>query len=326
MDKKNLIILLLAIATAVFLAGMGVCFGIIVSSPADVSQVPDDDAYMERLNGYVSDIRKITNFEPDVAVVLGSGLGGFVEAMDVEATVPYSSLKGFPQSTAVGHAGNFVFGTLNGVKLVAMQGRVHYYEGYDMDDVVLPLRIMHLLGADTVILSCSAGSLNTDIPKGSFVVVKDHISSFVPSPLRGNEIKELGQRFVPMNDVYDSELRKIVLDIGKESGIPIVEGIHLQVPGPQYETPTECNFYRAIGADTVSMSSVVEAIAARQMEMRVCLICCVTDMANVNDSNTQPTNGDDVVATARQMGEVFTSLVTRLIERMPVNGNGSATS
>ena len=163
MDKKNLIILLLAIAAAVFLACAGVCLGIIISSPADTSQMPNDDAYMERLNGYVSDIRKITDFRPDVAIVLGSGLGGFADSIDVEMVIPYSSLKGFPQSTAEGHAGNFVFGTLNGVNLVVMQGRVHYYEGYDIDEVVLPLRVMHLLGADTVILTCAAGSLNPDI-------------------------------------------------------------------------------------------------------------------------------------------------------------------
>ena len=160
-----------------------------------------------------------------------------------------------------------------------MQGRVHYYEGYSMQEVVLPLRVLHLLGADTAILTNAVGSLNPEFKVGEFVCVEDQISSFVPSPLVGENYDELGSRFVDMTDAFDRDMRDAVLRIGEENGIPVHSGVYLQVTGPQFETPAEIEMYRVLGADTAGMSTAVEVIAARHMGMRVCVINCVSNMA-----------------------------------------------
>ena len=166
----------------------------------------DSKEYYNRLLKYVDEVRKVTDFEPEIAIVLGSGLGNFADNIDIEAVVNYSDLDGFPVSTAPGHAGQFIFGTLAGKKVVCMKGRVHYYEGYEMSEVVLPMRLMHLLGAETAIITNAVGCMNRDYNVGSFMVAKDCITSFIPSPLRGPNIDEFGTRFPDQCHVYDPEL------------------------------------------------------------------------------------------------------------------------
>lgn len=276
----------------------------------------DSDTYYARLQNSVETIQSITDFKPSIAIVLGSGLGHFAEneELDIKAEIPYSDIHEFPESTVKGHKGRLIFGTLAGKDLVIMQGRIHYYEGYDVHDVVFPLRVLHMLGAETIILTNAVGALNEDYRPGDFVAVKDHISDFVPSPLVGENLSQFGNRFVGMVDAYDPELRKLVLQIGAEEAITVHEGIFLQVTGPQYETPAEIRMFQKLGADTVGMSSVVEAIAARHMGMRVCDINSVTNMAaGLGESDF---SHEEVLETADKQEDNFTLLLTRLIKEM----------
>lgn len=274
----------------------------------------DAETYYAQLEDCVTQIREVTDFKPDIAIVLGSGLGGFVDSMDIVATIPYEEIDGFPQSTVEGHSGNLVFGTLGGENLVVMQGRVHLYEGYDVHDVVLPLRVLHMLGADTVILTNAVGSLNPEYRTGTFVVAEDQISDFVPSPLVGENISELGERFPSMNGAFDEELRDLVLAKGEELDITVHSGVFLQVTGPQYETPAEIKMFRSLGADTIGMSTAVEVIAARHMEMRVCSIGCVTNMASGMEE--EELNHESVMEESDALTDHLIALLTSVIENM----------
>ena len=200
-------------------------------------------------------------------------------SMEFDITIPYEEIDGWPVSTAPDHVGELVFAKYKGLNLAIMRGRVHYYEGYSMDEVVLPLRVLHLMGAKTCILTNAVGAINADYHVGDFVCIRDQISSFVPSPLIGENIDELGERFVSMTDVYDKEMQETVLKTGEEKNIPVHSGVYLQVTGPQFETPVEIEMYRSLGADTVAMSLAVETIAAAHMGMKVCGISCVSNMA-----------------------------------------------
>ncbi|MBP0986018.1 MAG: purine-nucleoside phosphorylase, partial [Oscillospiraceae bacterium] len=237
----------------------------------------DAERYYQTLLDCVRQIKERTDFIPDTAVVLGSGLGHFVDAMDVAAEIPYSEIDGFPVSTVAGHQGKLVFGEIGGKKVAAMQGRVHYYEGYDVHDVVIPIRVLKLLGAKTAVFTNAVGAINTDYRPGDFVALRDHISSFTPSPLVGENIAQLGERFTPVTDLYDKGLRELAISIGQEKDIRVHSGVFLQVTGPQYETPAEIRMFRLLGADTVGMSTAIEATAAKHMGMRVCAINCVTN-------------------------------------------------
>ena len=270
--------------------------------------------YMDVLNSCVDQIRGKTEFKPDIAVVLGSGLGDFVEEIDVVSEIPFNEIQGFPGATAPDHAGKLIFGTLKDKNVVVMQGRIHYYEGYSMQEVVLPIRVLRLLGADTVILTNSAGAINRDYAPGDFMAISDHISSFVPSPLIGENLEELGDRFVDMTQVYDKDLLDLIQTVAKENDITVHQGVYIQLTGPQFETPTEIKMYRNMGADAVGMSTAVEAIAARHMGMRVCGISCITNMAagmqaEVNDEEVKENAG-------KAMGR-FVTLLDELVERMP---------
>lgn len=245
----------------------------------DENGQPDSDAYYKRLESCKEQIEKITDFKPEVVIVLGSGLGNYVDETEVVQTIPYSDIKGWPNSTAPNHAGNLVFAKYKGINLAIMQGRVHYYEGYSMDEVVLPLRVLHMLGANTCILTNAVGAINPEYHVGDFVCIRDQISSFVPSPLIGENVEEFGDRFIGMTDAYDKEMQETVLKVGEENNIPVHSGVYLQVTGPQYETPAEIEMYRSLGADTVAMSLAAETIAARHMGMKVCGINCVSNMA-----------------------------------------------
>lgn len=196
----------------------------------------------------VDEIRYKTDFIPEIALVLGSGLGGFVNKIEKKAVVDYSEINGFPISTVSGHDGKFIFGYVESVPIVAMSGRVHYYEGYDMSDVVLPIRVMYMLGAKKLILTNAAGGINTNYHPGEFMLLKGHISSLVPSPLRGENVDELGTRFPDMSEIYDSTIREKIKCIANDIGISINEGIYIQTAGPNYETPEEIRMYSAWGS------------------------------------------------------------------------------
>jgi len=275
----------------------------------------DADWYYDVLEVCAEQIRNRTDFQPEIAVVLGSGLGDFADCIEIETEIPFSEILGFPVSTVSGHEGKLIFGTYGGRNLVVMKGRVHYYEGYSMYDVVLPVRVLSLLGADTVILTHAVGSMNPDFRPGEFVVTEDQISSFVPSPLIGENIEKIGERFTDMTSVYDPELRELVKAIGEEKGIPVHEGVFLQVTGPQYETPAEIRLYQLLGADTIGMSTAAEAIAAKHMGMRICGISCITNMAAGMEEEVL--SHDLVKEAAGQSADDFTVLVQTLIERIP---------
>ncbi len=257
-------------------------------------------------------IRKKTDFIPEAAVVLGSGLGGFAKNLDIVSEISYSEIEGFPVSTVSGHEGKFLFGTLSGKKVVLMQGRVHYYEGYQMDRVVLPIRVMKLLGAKKLILTNAAGGINSDFHAGDFMLIKDHISSFVPSPLRGKNIEELGVRFPDMSHVYDEELRFLAQKAAKELNIDLKSGVYVQTAGPAYETPQEIRMYKLLGADAVGMSTACEATAAVHCGMRVCAISCISNLAAGISKN--PLSHAEVKETADKAAPKFDVLIKKLIE------------
>ena len=265
----------------------------------------------ERLLKCREEIRKRTDFRPQVGIVLGSGLGGYADNMEISCEIPYREIPGFPVSTVQGHDGKFLFGYVKNTPVILMKGRVHYYEGYPMEDVVLPVRLMGLLGADTVILTNAAGGINRTFQAGDLMLITDHISIAVPNPLRGENIDELGTRFPDMSHVYDPELQEAAKKTAARQGISLREGIYVQCSGPSYETPAEIRMLGALGADAVGMSTVCDAIAARHMGMKVCGISCITNMAaGILD---QPLDHREVQKSADQAKEKFENLITGLV-------------
>lgn len=259
----------------------------------------------------LAEIRERTDFVPKIAVTLGSGLGTFADRLKAALPVSYKELEGFPVSTVKGHEGKFIFAWISGVPAVLMQGRVHYYEGYTMEQTVLPVRLMGLLGAKTLLLTNAAGGIRPDLSPGDLMMITGHIASFIPSPLRGENKGGLGPRFPDMSAVYDIGLQKAMKRTADKLDIPLKKGIYLQVPGPQYETPEEIRMYRLFGADTVGMSTAAEAIAARHMGMRVCGLSCITNMA-AGISKT-PLSHEEVQETANRASACFSKLITELV-------------
>ncbi len=269
---------------------------------------------MEKINACLAAIREKTDFVPRVAVVLGSGLGDAAEKLTKAVCIPYKELPGFPASTVSGHRGQFVCGYIGDVPTVFMQGRVHYYEGYPMEDVVLGVRIMCALGAKTLLLSNAAGGINPAFPAGTLMMIADHIASFVPSPLRGRNKETLGPRFPDMSAVYTPRVQKVLAACAADLSIPLASGVYLQVGGPQYETPAEIRAFRALGADAVGMSTAVEAIAARHMGMEVGGISCIVNAAAGMTEN--PLSHEEVKTEAAKMSEKFSLLLTEAIKRL----------
>ena len=212
------------------------------------------DKRYEKLVACRDYVRARTGFAPKVALVLGSGLGGFASQLQVECEVPYADIPGFPVSTVPGHAGKFIFGYLDGVPVACMQGRVHYYEGYDIADVVLPARLMKLLGAEILFLTNASGGVNPDFNAGDLMLITDHIACFVPNPLVGPNIEELGTRFPDMSHIYDPALCEIIRSVARENSIALHEGVYCQLTGPSFESPAEIRMLHAMGADAVGMS------------------------------------------------------------------------
>ena len=264
------------------------------------------------LEKWVRAVREVTDFTPEIGIVLGSGLGDFARLVDRKAEVSYASLPGFPVSTVAGHAGKLIFGYVRSVPVVVMQGRVHYYEGYSMNEVVAPIRLMGLLGAKKLLLTNAAGGVNTSFTPGDLMLITDHISAFVPSPLRGENPQELGPRFPDMSRVYDEEMGRAVLEAGEKLGESLQQGVYLQWQGPNYETPAEIRMFRTLGADAVGMSTVCEAIAARHMGLRVCAISCITNMAC--GILPKPLSHEEVQQTADRVKDKFQALVLESLE------------
>ena len=264
------------------------------------------------LEKWVRAVREVTDFTPEIGIVLGSGLGDFARLVDRKAEVSYDSLPGFPVSTVAGHAGKLIFGYVRSVPVVVMQGRVHYYEGYSMEQVVAPIRLMGLLGAKKLLLTNAAGGVNTSFTPGDLMLITDHISAFVPSPLRGENPQELGPRFPDMSRVYDKEMGRAVLEAGEKLGESLQQGVYLQWQGPNYETPAEIRMFRTLGADAVGMSTVCEAIAARHMGLRVCAVSCITNMAC--GILPQPLSHEEVHQTANRVKDKFQALVLESLE------------
>lgn len=268
----------------------------------------------ERLMGYLNCVREKVDFQPKIAIVLGSGLGGYGDEIDVRYTLEYSEIEGFPVSTVIGHKGHFLFGYLKDIPVVIMQGRVHYYEGYDIHDVVLPIRLMGLMGAEILILTNASGGVNPSFKPGDLMMITDQISSFVPSPLIGANVEELGTRFPDMSHIYDVNLQKILRETAGSLEIDLKEGVYLQFSGPNYESPAEIRMSRILGADAVGMSTACEAVAARHMGLRVCGISCISNMAaGIAD---QPLSHGEVQVAADQAAPLFTKLLTESILRI----------
>ena len=268
---------------------------------------------MEKINACVRAVREKTDFVPRVAVVLGSGLGGFAENMEAACEFSFAALPHFPVSTIEGHAGRLFFGNIAGVPVVLMQGRVHFYEGYPMEAVVFPVRLMRALGAETLLLTNAAGGIRPDLSPGSLMVIRDHISSFVPSPLRGKNL-EMGARFPDMSAVYSGKIRSIIGGVAKEKGIEVREGVYLQAAGPQYETPAEIQMFARLGADAVGMSTAVEAIAAVHAGMSVGGISCISNFAA--GLGKAPLSHAEVKKTAEEAGPRFESLMLGVIAKL----------
>ena len=255
--------------------------------------------------------QKIT-FKPEIALILGSGLGDYADTMEVVETLDYHDIEGFPVSTVPGHKGRFVFGYAGGVPIVAMQGRVHFYEGYKPQDVVLPIRLMKLMGAKVLFLTNAAGGINRSFNAGDFMLITDQISMSVPSPLIGENIDELGVRFPDMSEVYSRRLRKIIENSAVTAGVPLRRGVYIQTTGPQYETPAEIRAYERLGADAVGMSTAIEAIAARHAGMEICGISCISNLAAGLSVN--PLTHAEVQETADRVAPLFKKLVTQAIK------------
>ncbi len=269
---------------------------------------------MKKLQTCLESIRSRTDFVPEVGVILGSGLGGFADEIDIEAVVNYSDIEGFPVSTVAGHKGRFVFGYVGEVPVVIMQGRVHYYEGYSMQDVVLPTRLMGLMGIKKLILTNASGGVNEQFKSGDLMIITDHIASAVPNPLIGENMEELGTRFPDMSEIYSRRIRRIIKESAEELHIPVQEGVYVQFTGPSFETPAEVRMARIWGGDAVGMSTACEAVAAKHMGLEICGISCVTNPA-AGISKT-PLNHEEVQENAAKAAVNFKRLIDQVIRRI----------
>jgi purine-nucleoside phosphorylase len=250
-----------------------------------------------------------------VAIVLGSGLGDFAEDFAEPTVIPYSEVPGFVTSTAEGHAGQLVIGKLDGLPILAMQGRVHFYEGYSLEEVTFPIRVFKLLGIKTIVLTNAAGGIDVQLSQGALMVISDHLNLMGVNPLRGMNDERFGPRFPDMSEVYSRELQEIVVEEARNMAVEVRRGIYAALTGPSYETPAEIHMLRTFGADAVGMSTVPEAIVARHMGMSVLGISCITNMAaGITD---EPINHEEVMETGRRVRAMFAELLRRVIARLP---------
>ncbi|MCR5218976.1 purine-nucleoside phosphorylase [Treponema sp.] len=266
----------------------------------------------EKLNACFKSVRQKTQFIPKVALVLGSGLGDYASELKVECEVDYHDIEGFPVSTVPGHEGKFIFGYIEDIPVVCMKGRIHFYEGYPITDVVLPVRLMKKLGAEILFLTNASGGINSKFKAGDLMLITDHISCFAPNPLIGPNINELGVRFPDMSNIYNIELQNIIRKVAHSNKIKLQEGVYTQLTGPSFESPAEIRMLRTLGSDAVGMSTVVEAIAANHMGMKICGISCICNLAA--GMTKEPLTHEEVQAAANEASIKFKKLVTESIK------------
>lgn len=259
-------------------------------------------------------IRRFYSDTPQIGIVLGTGLGGLAEAIQAEQTLAYNFIPHFPISTVESHFGRLIFGTLSGKKVVAMQGRFHYYEGYSMYQITYPIRIMKLLGAHTLILSNAAGAVNLDFQVGDLMVITDHINLLPENPLRGINLDQLGPRFPDMSSPYDPDLIAKAQKISQELGINLRKGVYVAVPGPNLETRAEYRYIRIIGGDVVGMSTVPECIVARHMDMRVFAMSIITDIGDPD--HLKPISLEEIIAVSKSTEPKLTRIIERLVAEL----------
>ncbi len=251
---------------------------------------------------------------PDVAIVLGSGLGAFAERLSGAMAVPYREIAGWPPSTVIGHAGQLVVGSAKGRRVLAVSGRSHFYEGHPLDVVTFYVRVLGRLGVKRLVLTNAAGGINARFSEGALMVIDDHISFLGPNPLVGPHDDRVGLRFPDMSDVYSPRMRAIADEAARAIGLPIEHGIYLSLSGPSYETPAEIRALRMLGADAVGMSTVPEAIVARHMGLEVLGISCISNMAA--GMRPQPVTAEEVIATTGRVRDDFVSLLEGILERL----------
>ncbi|WP_379966655.1 purine-nucleoside phosphorylase [Ectobacillus sp. sgz5001026] len=251
---------------------------------------------------------------PKIGLILGSGLGVLADEIENPVKVSYKNIPGFPNTTVAGHAGQLVFGSLKGVHVVAMQGRFHYYEGYDMELVTLPVRVMKAIGVELLLVTNAAGGVNTSFSPGDLMIIRDHINFMGTNPLIGPNDSYMGVRFPDMSQPYANDLRNIAKDAARRLQISIQEGVYVAVTGPSYETPAEIHMFRTLGADAVGMSTVPEVIVARHSGMKVLGISCITNMAA--GILNQPLHHDEVIATTERVKANFLSLVKEIVRTL----------
>lgn len=264
---------------------------------------------------YIRAILAANALEPKVGIVLGSGLGRLSDEIKGQVVIPYKDIPGFPVSTAIGHKGNFIVGKLSGKTVIAMQGRIHYYEGYEMDTVVLPIRVMKVLGIEYLFVSNAAGGVNTSFKTGDLMIITDHINQ-IPNPLIGPNMDEFGPRFPDMTRPYDPRLIAIAEEVGKEMGIELRKGVYFGCTGPTYETPHEYKYMRIVGADAVGMSTTPEVIVARHADIPVFGMSVITDVAHENDDTEYVTDGEEIVRQADAAAVKMTALFKAIIQRI----------
>ena len=250
--------------------------------------------------------------QPLVGIVLGSGLGKLADEIENPLVTPYKDIPGFPVSTAIGHKGNFIVGTLSGKTVIAMQGRIHFYEGYGMDKVVLPIRVMKVIGIQYLFVSNAAGGTNLSYHVGDLMIIKDHIN-LLPNPLIGPNLEEFGPRFPDMTRPYDPALIRKAQKIADEKGIHLQRGVYVAVTGPCYETPAEYNYFRTIGADAVGMSTTPEVIVARHSSIPVFGMSVITDVAHATDDEDYVTDGEAIVKAADAAADKMTIIFKEII-------------
>ena len=257
---------------------------------------------------------RIGNFIPEAGIILGTGLGGFADKIAAKVIIPYEEIPGFPRSTVQGHAGRMIFGEIEGRRVVAMQGRFHYYEGYSMKEVTFPVRVMHALGVKTLFVSNAAGGVNTNYLVGDLMIIRDHINLFPEHPLRGKNIDELGPRFPGMAEAYSKRLIQLAEEAGKKLNIPLQKGVYAGLQGPSFETPAEYNWIRVIGGDAVGMSTVPEVIVARHMNMECFGMSVITNStASEELIKTNHAEVQDVGNHAQpRMGAIFKEIISKL--------------
>ena len=274
------------------------------------------DPRIERIQRAAAYVReKLDGRKPEIGIVLGSGLGKLADHILNPLIIPYKEIPGFPVSTAIGHKGNFILGTLGGKTVLAMQGRIHYYEGYGMELVVLPIRVMISVGIQKLFVSNAAGGVNYNLHVGDLMIIKDHIN-LLPNPLIGPNLDEFGPRFPDMTRPYDPALIRTAEQIAEELGISLQKGVYVACSGPCYETPAEYRFFRQIGADAVGMSTTPETITARHSGIPVFGMSVITDVAHATDDEDYVTDGEAIVAAADAAADKMTLLFKKMIERL----------